>query len=604
MRDAFEKSESLVSMMRHNFAHFKPGLIIAVLRSIVVAPLPLLFGVIIDEYVTSGSHEGIAVMVLLCAGLLALHYAFAIMGCRLLAGETMDWVSQMRVQIFNKMQFLSFGYLDQNTTGKLISKYIMDTQRIQEVCLSILNQLIPNMIHGLSVLVLLVFLDWQLSFIILLLFPIIHFARVYFFNELQRQNHTVRLAQEQLTGKVNELISALRLVRSLGQERKAEEQLSLNNNEMMRKRFELVNFNSIFGTVMFCTNQAISIIVVAGGALLVIEGVMTLGTLVAFVSGLSMILMPINLFTTFSEQYFTGNESYNSIRELVTSNYVESWKGTQKLPEMRGEIIFDSVHFAYPTKLDEPVLTDFNLKVRAGESIALVGPSGSGKSTIASLTLGLYEPQKGNVCIDGVPHSALDMRDFRRHCAVVMQENLLLSGSIRDNIRFAKEDATEEEITAAARSANAEEFILKLPRGYDTVVGERGAQLSGGQRQRLSIARALLRNPKVLILDEATSALDNESERLIQEALERLARGRTVITIAHRLSTVRNADRIIVLREGKIIEQGSFEHLAQHGEHFQELLRSQLTSLQIVGVTPAPKAQTDKNDQPQSRRSA
>ncbi|MCX6945345.1 MAG: ATP-binding cassette domain-containing protein, partial [Opitutales bacterium] len=215
------------------------------------------------------------------------------------------------------------------------------------------------------------------------------------------------------------------------------------------------------------------------------------------------------------------------------------------------------------------------LTIRPGEHIAFVGPSGSGKSTLANLLLGLYAPTTGRILIDGVPQSEWDMRWIRRQLAVVMQDSILLSGSVGDNIRFAKPAATDAQIREAAKLANAEEFIARMPDGYLTPVGERGVALSGGQRQRIAIARSVLRNPPVLILDEATSALDYESERLIQEALDRLSQGRTVITIAHRLSTIRNADRIVVLRDGVIVEQGSYRELVQLGGAFSELIAAQ-----------------------------
>ena len=333
--------------------------------------------------------------------------------------------------------------------------------------------------------------------------------------------------------------------------------------------------NAVYGTFWYVSTQVISLVVMAGGALLAIRGTISFGTLFAFVAGLPIVLGPIQAFVSLSEQYFVGRESYASIKELIDSTYVEAWHGTRRIDRLRGEIIFENVSFAYPTAPQRRVLHQFNLHVRVGEHLAFVGPSGSGKSTLANLLLGLYAPNEGRILIDGIPQSEWDMRWVRRQFAVVLQDSLLLSGSIADNLRFARADATDLEIRAAAREANAEEFILNLPEGYGTLVGERGATLSGGQRQRLAIARAILRNPPVLILDEATSALDYESERLIQEALDRLATGRTVITIAHRLSTIRNSDRIIVLDAGRLSEEGDFKALTARGGAFSRLVSAQ-----------------------------
>jgi ABC-type multidrug transport system fused ATPase/permease subunit len=283
---------------------------------------------------------------------------------------------------------------------------------------------------------------------------------------------------------------------------------------------------------------------------------------------------PIQMFASVSEQFFTAEAGYRSINELIDAPYVEEWHGTRQPDPLRGAITFDHVQFRYQDS-DRGAINELSLEIRAGEKIAFVGPSGAGKSTLANLLLGLHRPQSGEIRIDGIPQAELELRWFRRRTALVMQESILLSGSIADNLRFARTEATDEEIRAAARLAHAEEFILRLPQGYDTRVGERGALLSGGQRQRLAIARAILRDPALLILDEPTSALDYESERLIQQALDNLARGRTVITIAHRLSTIRHADRIIVLNEGRIVEQGTFAQLSASGGYFAKLLGSQ-----------------------------
>ena len=296
--------------------------------------------------------------------------------------------------------------------------------------------------------------------------------------------------------------------------------------------------------------------------------------MIALVAALPICFQPIYMMTHFSMQYLIGAESYRSIKELMDSGYVEEWSGSQAIDSIRGEIEFKDVSFAYGD--DEPtVIQDFSTTIRSGEHVAFVGPSGSGKSTIVSLMLGFYSSTKGEICIDGLSQQAIDIRQFRLSCAIVMQDNLLLSGTLLDNIRFGRPTATIEEVREAARDANALEFIEELPEGLDTKVGERGASLSGGQRQRIAIARALLRNPKVLILDEATSALDYESERLVQEAIERLAKGRTTITIAHRLSTIRSADRIIVLKKGVKVSEGSWDELSSQEGDFMDLLNAQ-----------------------------
>jgi ABC-type multidrug transport system fused ATPase/permease subunit len=316
----------------------------------------------------------------------------------------------------------------------------------------------------------------------------------------------------------------------------------------------------------------VTLIVITGGAIFVLLDYVSMGTLVAFMTAIPQILMPINLISNLIEQFMAGSESHRSVNELLETPFVEKWNGGKTIDSIKGEIEFNNITFSYPIKREQKVFENFNLKIRSGEKIALVGPSGSGKSTIAQLLLGLYETQEGSVTVDNVPLDELDIRAFRKQCSIVMQDSILISGSVIDNLRFAQNDATDEAVRKAAKLANADEFIQLLPEGYDTFVGEGGSTLSGGQKQRLSIARALLREPKVLILDEATSALDNESERLIHESMEAISEGRTVISIAHRLSTIRNADRIIILEKGKIIDMGTYDQLLAHSQYFKDMI--------------------------------
>jgi ATP-binding cassette, subfamily B, bacterial len=555
-----------------------PGLGLSFLRSLAVAPCPWLFQRMIDVAVPAGDYAAIATLSLIFLALLAIHYVFSVWGANEIAKAMAQMMVGVRSRIFYKLQFLSFGYLDEQQTGRLLSKYAFDTQKVETLLYNILNQFLPNVLYGSSIFVILAVLNWQLALVLVLVLPAYAYAKVGFFGRIQKSNQDARVAQENLTGTASEYISALRLVRSFGEERQAEADLDRTSLVFARSRVHQSYINAIFGTFWYVSTQVIALVVMAGGAVLAIRGTISLGTLFAFVAGLPIVLGPIQAFVGLSEQYFIGRESYNSIKELIDSTYVETWNGTRRSPRVTGDIHFQNISFAYPTAPDRQVLHQIDLHIKPGEHIAFVGSSGSGKSTLANLLLGLYAPTAGRIVIDGVPQSEWDMRWMRRQLAIVLQDSLLLSGTIADNIRFARPDATDAEVRDAARQANAEEFIQKLPAGYRTRVGERGATLSGGQRQRLAIARAVLRNPPVLILDEATSALDYESERLIQEALERLSVGRTVITIAHRLSTIASAHWIVVLAEGRIVEEGDFPSLKARGGSFARLVAAQNVS--------------------------
>lgn len=575
MNDNIHLTEtSLLRFMWHQRDRFKRGVFLAILRCLILAPCPWLFQVIIDDHVKAGNVPGIAMVALIFLGILFLHYAFSVQGAMEIARELTDLMTSVRSEIFNKLHFLNFGFLDRQKSGRLLSKYAFDTQKVEGAMTQMINQILPNTLYSLTLSFILVALHWQLAIVLLFMVPILIVIRYVFHERIRVSNEINRVAQEKLTGTASEVITALRLVRSLGEEKQVTAHVHERSTDFARARLELTGIGARFGTFTYATSQFLSLLTIAGGAYFVIGGTMTIGTLMAFMAGLPIIMMPIHLFANIGEQYYMGQESYRSIKELLDSTYVEEWKGVQKPAALQGEIEFRNVDFAYPGS-PRKVYTNFNLRIRAGEHVALVGQSGSGKSTLTYMMLGLYKTEAGEVLLDGIPQSILDMRWLRKQCSVVLQENLLLSGTVAENIKFARPEATDEEVRTAAREANAEEFILRMPEGYETKVGERGVMLSGGQRQRLSIARAILRNPRILILDEATSALDYESEKLVQEALERVARGRTVITIAHRLSTIRRADRVVVLHDGRIIEEGTFTELSQRNGYFSHLLNAQ-----------------------------
>ncbi len=574
--DSIEQNDPTDSptLLRYIWAYrfrFGKGIGLTLGRAALIAPLPFIFRIIIDEHVRTGNLLGIASSVFTFLGLLCLHYFFAVSASRFYAVAVARMMMDLRGRIFHKLQLLSFGYLDEQQTGRLISKYAFDTQRIETAVLPVLRQLLPESLVSLCTIALLTYFNWQLMLILGMIVPVYAIGRLVFFGRMKRSQRAARVAQEGLTGQASELISATRLIRGYGEERAARQSMHEKSEFLAQSRAELSSITAIFQAYAYVSTQSLSLIVVAGGALLVINGSLSFGTLVAFLVGLPIILSPVQAFVSFSQQYFLARESFRSVKELLDSKYVEGWKGTMKLRDLRGEITFEDVTFTYKES-QLPAVRNIDLHIEPGQHVAFVGPSGSGKSTLTNLILGLYRTTKGEILIDGVPQSALNMRWFRRNSSIVMQESMLLSGSVRDNLRFARPNATEFEIREAARQANADEFIQKMPDRYNSEVGEGGVQLSGGQRQRISIARAILRNPKVLILDEATSSLDYESESLVQEAIERVSHGRTVITIAHRLSTIKNADLIVVLREGRIVESGTYENLSKAESYFNEML--------------------------------
>ena len=542
---------------------------------VVTVPFPFVTQQIIDHEIPRGDFRGLFLWTAYACLLLVMHIVTMHRAIPRIAAAAESLLIAMRARIFSKLQFLHFGFLDRTQAGRLLSKYAFDTMQIDAVLQMLIATLIPDLVRALLLVVMLTTLNPLLLVFIAASVPVFAFARYRYFHVLKHQNHLVRLAREQLTGRASEFISAIKLVRGFGQEREVTARMEEASGHFAAEKREQVMVNTEMSVTLFSAANGINILGVAFCGIFVLNDSMSLGTLVALVGALPIILNPVNQISQFSLQYFLAREAYRSIKELVDSGYVEKWRGGTFPDVFRGEVRFENVGFSYGDDAGE-VLSDFDLTITPGEHVAFVGPSGSGKSTTVNLILGLYAPQRGRILIDGIPQEELDMRQLRRQCAIVMQDNLLLSGTIADNIRFGRPEATDGEVYQAAREANAEEFIERLEAGYETKVGERGAALSGGQRQRIAIARAILRNPRILILDEATSALDYQSEKLVQEALDRLAAGRTTITIAHRLSTVRAADTIVVMRHGRIVEKGPYQALAEtNGGIFAELLDAQ-----------------------------
>lgn len=554
---------------------FVRGLAYALARICCIAPLPIIFKHIIDHDMPEKDLGGVAVLSALTVVLLVAHQWFSVGGAAELARAVARMVLELRAAVFEKIQYLSFTYLDRQKTGRLLAKYAFDTAKVDGVAMPVLNGFLPNTLYSVLTLGILVAMNWQLTAVIVLMLPTMAYMRWRYFDRLREQNAQNRQAQETLTGAATEFFGALRLVRSYGQEERARRLLDERNEEVARSRVRLAHVSSSFSAFSWSSVQFLSLVVIAGGAALSMYGHVTPGTVLAFVAGLPALVQPIQMFANLSEQYFTGQEAYRSITELLDEADTERWHGARVLPSVHGRIEFDHVSFRYPGA-DRDALQGLTLSVAPGDHVALVGASGAGKSTVASLLLGLYHATSGVIRIDGVPQEDLDMRGFRKQIALVMQESMLLSGTVAENIRFARAEATDAEVLEAARLAHAAEFIDAMPDGMATAVGERGVTLSGGQRQRIAIARALLRKPAILILDEPTSALDYESERLIQAALDTLGEGRTVITIAHRLSTIRNADRILVLDAGRVVEEGTFSDLWERAGYFRRMLAAQV----------------------------
>ncbi len=490
-------------------------------------------------------------------------------------------IIDVRSVLFRKFQRMPLSYYDKQQTGTVMSYITNDVAVMQSAIVDNLIELVTEGSILIGSLAMMIYLDWKLSLLTLMTIPLVGFAMKIFGRKLKRSSTVIQERAAEITSLLQESISAIRVVKSFVRETyeiKRFEEQNWRNFQAAMKNVKLTSL--LTPTVEFLAAIAVTFIVWFGGYEVVNE-VITAGELVAFltyavnlanpVKRLSRVYAAIQKAMAAAERVF----SIMDLDEVITDK-----PGAKELPPIKGQVEFKDITFSY--KEGQPALQHISLKAEPGQMIALVGPSGSGKSTIANLIPRFYDVDSGTITIDGQDIRDVTSDSLREQIGLVPQETMLFSTTVMENIRYGRLEATDEEVIEAARAANAEEFIKELPEGYDTKLGERGLNLSGGQRQRLAIARAILKNPRVLILDEATSALDTESEKIVQDALDKLMVGRTSFVIAHRLSTIFNADQIFVVENGHLREHGTHEELLALGGLYSNLYHIQFRQGQEV----------------------
>jgi len=414
------------------------------------------------------------------------------------------------------------------------------------------------------------------SFFFILTVPASVFLVRMFRQKITVTNREFRTNVEEMSGSVSEMVEMIPVTRAHGLEELEIKKMDRKLENIRKKGYRLDILEGYFQSSNWVTFQIFQVICLFFTAYLAYIGMMPIGDIVMYQGFFNMILGAVQGILNVYPIIMKGFESIYSVTEILLSRDTENYKGKKYPPRFEGQISFQNVAFKYPNS-DRHALKDFNLDIRAGETIAFVGDSGSGKSTVLNLVIGFYNAQEGKVLVDGVSIEEMDIKKYRKSIAIVLQNNILFSGTIRDNITYGLPGINIEKLWQAVKMANLEEFVQSLPKGLDTDVGEHGSGLSGGQRQRVAIARALVRDPKIIILDEATSALDNKSERMVQEAIEKMMKGRTRLVVAHRLSTIRRADRIVVLDKGKIAEIGTYDELIAKKGKFYELQKSAIS---------------------------
>jgi len=492
----------------------------------------------------------------------------------LMADVALRMTFDLRCRVYQHLQQLDVAFFERSRTGDLSYRLTEDVDRVGELVHKLFHQFLPSVLQLLAVLGYMVFLNWTLTLATVIVAPLMTLLIGWFGRKLLLLSQRSQAKVADIAALLTEVLAGMRLVRAMAAEEYELQRFAQAAEQNRRARLGAERLKAVqFPVVGFL--EAMSVLFLFWlGSVQIHHGWLTAGEFVAFAAAVALLFDPITITTSNYNEYKQGQASLERLWELLALvPQVQESPTAQPLGVVTGKVAYQGVTFYYQP--GRPVLRDIDLLIQPGETVALVGPSGAGKSTLVQLLPRFYDPQAGTVRIDGVDIRTVTLKSLRRQIGIVPQETVLFSGTIAQNIAFGQTDWDLAAVEAAARVANAHGFITALPQGYHTWVGERGVNLSGGQRQRIAIARAVLQNPKILILDEATSALDAESEQLVQEALERLLQGRTVLIIAHRLSTVRRAHRIVVIEQGHITEMGTHEELLRSGGRYAQFYRHQ-----------------------------
>ena len=561
----------LLGLYKGNYHKFFLAVIFFFIKHAPVWVLPIVTANIIND-ITSGSpetYQNIIIQVMIMIVLVALNIPMNYMYTRYKSLATRYAETGLRRALVRKLQQLSISYHKETQSGRLQSKIMRDVEAVEtlstQMFLSILN-IALNIAIALIVTInksLVVFIFFLLTT------PIAAATMVFFRNVMKKRNNEFRKEMEETSARVMEMVELIPVTRAHALEEEEVQKMSGQLFAVAEKGYRLDVIQSLFGSVGWAIFQIFQVVCLGFTGFLAIKGTVMPGDITLYQSYFATIVSQVSSLMSLIPTIAKGIESVNSIGEVLLEDDIEQNEGKEIIKGIYGEFDFKDVTFRY-NNIDRPVLHNLNLHVDKGETIALVGESGAGKSTILNLVIGFNQVNSGEVLIDGHNMKDIDLRSYRKHLAVVPQTSILFSGTIRDNITYGVDNVDEATLDEIVKAANLTDLINSLPDGLDTMVGEHGGKLSGGQRQRISIARALIRNPKVIVLDEATSALDSISEKLIQEALNNLTKDRTTFIVAHRLSTIKDADKIAVIADGHCVEYGTYDELMNlKGEFYQ-----------------------------------
>ena len=538
--------------------------------------IPLITANIIDIVTSHGSTKALLINILILVLVTLQNWPLNILYVRFQSRAIREVENRLRSALVERMQQLTMGFYLRTNAGVLQTKIIRDVENIEQMVRSLSDggfvavngTIAALLITGIRVPIFLPFF--------LVLGPIIGFLISRLRSKLNANNERFRGEVESMSARVNEMTTLIPITRAHGLEQSALESMYKSFGNVKSAGLKLDAFNAKFNAIAWVTFQMANVSCLATAGYFALKGEfgITPGDVVLLTSFFGQLIGSVILLTNLMPLISRGFSSITSLGEVIESPDVEQNSGKPLLEDVEGRVTFDQVTFQYPQS-NVPAIANTSFEVKAGEMIALVGPSGSGKSTLINMVIGFLRPQSGRILIDGRDLSSYDLRSYRKHISVVPQESVLFDGTVFDNVSYGMPSVTDKQVRDALKAANAEDFVNELPNGVETLVGEKGARISGGQKQRLAIARALIRNPRILILDEATSALDSQSEHAIQDALNTLMKSRTTFMVAHRLSTVQRANCILVLKAGKVVERGTHVELVGAGGLYQELYEAQ-----------------------------
>lgn len=573
------KKDTLIRLYKYLLAFKKQIVLVLMIMAVTLSinmAAPLMMEIAIDGYVVQGDVEGLLRLGVLAAILFLISAIGAKLRMYIMSQVSNQVLVNIREELYVHIQTLSFHFFDSRPTGKILARVIGDVNSLKDVLSDSVTQLIPDFITVVCVAAIMLIKNYKLAMAALMTLPILILGMIFIQMKAHRLWQVFRKKSSNLNAFIHEDVSGIRIVQSFAAETETDQEFHQLVEEQKSAYIHAVQYADGFGPVVEITWGLGGFLLYFIGIRIIGVGEIGIGTFLAFSTYIAMFWSPIRNLANSYNKLTTNISAAERIFDILdTEPDIADRPGVKELPQIKGQVEFSHVSFAYSDEPERLVLEDVNVQIRQGETIALVGPTGAGKTTIVNLISRFYDVTSGDIYVDGYNLKDVSIQSLRKQMGIMTQDNFLFSGTIKDNIRYGRLDATDDEIIAAAKAVNAHEFIEKLEHGYDTEISERGARLSIGQRQLLAFARTMVSNPAILILDEATSSIDTHTELLVQKGIEELLKGRTSFVIAHRLSTIRKADRIFVIDQGNIMEEGTHQQLMEKQGAYYQLYQSQ-----------------------------